>query len=288
MIKRIVSIIIAAALLIPASAQSKVQKCSMQSAVLGVEKEYVVYLPSDYDPEGDRTYPVLYLLHGLGGCCTTWTENYDLKSIADRRIKSGFSVPMIIVMPDAGGVLENHKGDNVGYVNREGWRYEDYFFEELIPEIESRFRAAPGFRAVSGLSMGGSASVIYAMHRPECFVCSCPMSSRVEGTPDHAPGTGGDSEAFYAYSRDHNMVEYLRSQSPERQALIGQVRWYLDCGSSDSLLPGNMHLYELMHALRFPCAELRVREGSHKADYWRTSLPEVMTFVSVAFALGVE
>ena len=288
MIKRIVSIIIAAVLLIPASAQSKVQKCSMQSTVLGVEKEYVVYLPSGYDQEGDKTYPVLYLLHGLGGCCTTWTENYDLKSIADRRIKSGFSVPMIIVMPDAGGVLENHKGDNVGYVNREGWRYEDYFFEELIPEIESRFRATPGRRAVSGLSMGGAASVIYAMHRPECFVCSCPMSSRVEGTPDHAPGTGGDSEAFYAYSRDNNMVEYLRSQSPERQALIGQVRWYLDCGSSDSLLPGNMHLYELMRTLRFPCAELRVREGSHKADYWRTSLPEVMTFASVAFALGVE
>ena len=279
MIKRIISVIFAAVLLVPASAQSKIEKCSMQSRILGVEKEYVVYIPSGYEPS--KAYPVLYLLHGLGGCCTTWTEKYDLKSIADRRIKSGFSSPMIIVMPDASGVLENHKGDNVGYVNREGWRYEDYFFEELIPEVESRFKTSG--RAVSGLSMGGAASVIYAMHRPECFSSACPMSARVEGTPDHKPGTGGDSEAFYAYSRDHNMVEYLRAQSPERQKQIGQVRWYIDCGSSDSLLPGDMHLYELMRSLRFPCAELRVREGSHKTDYWRTSLPEVMTFVSLGF-----
>ena len=277
-----VSAVLATVLSLTAFAQSRIESCSMQSRILGVEKEYVVYLPSGYEPEGEKTYPVLYLLHGLGGCCTTWTEKYDLKSIADRRIKSGFSVPMIIVMPDASGVLDNHKGDNVGYVNREGWMYEDYFFEEFIPEVESRFKVSPGSRAVSGLSMGGAGAVIYAMHRPECFICSCPMSSRVEGTPDHEPGTGGDSEAFYAYSREYNMVEYLQNQSPERQRQIGEVRWYLDCGSSDSLLTGVMHLYDLMRTLSFPCAELRVREGSHKADYWRTSLPDVMTFVSVS------
>ena len=258
----------------------------MHSDILGADKEYVVYLPSGYDPEGERLYPVLYLFHGLGGTCHDWTDKLDLRNIADRRIAAGFSLPMIIVMPDGRGVLENNKGENVGYVNREGYRYEDYFFEELIPEIESRFKALPGGenRAISGLSMGGQAAVIYAMHRPEAFDSSCPLSARVEGTPDHKPGTGGDSEPFYAYSRDHNMVEYLRNQTPERQKQIGAVRWYLDCGASDGLLTGDMHLYELMHDLRFPCANLRVREGSHKADYWRTALPEVMTFISIGFA----
>lgn len=269
-----------------ASAASRIEKCSMSSDILGVTKEYVVYVPSGYDENPDKAYPVLYLLHGLSGDCGTWTEKYDMKVIADWRIDSGFSLPMLIVMPDARGVLENRKGKNVGYVNREGWMYEDYFFDELIPEIEKKYRVLPGRRnrAISGLSMGGGGTVIYAMHRPQHFSSACPMAARVEGTPGIEPGTGGDSEEFYAYSRKHNMVEYFKSQTPERIAEIGTVRWYIDCADGGSLLEGNTHLYFLMRKAGFTSVNLRVREGAHKADYWRTSLPEVMTYCSIGFA----
>lgn len=283
MFKRVSLVFAAAAICFAATAKGRVETCKMHSDILGADKEYVVYLPEGYDDAEEL--PVLYLLHGLGGNCYTWTKKYDLANIADFRISSGFSLPMIIVMPDARGVLENNRGENVGYVNREGWMYEDYFFQELIPEVEKRFKAGKGAanRAVAGLSMGGAGTVIYGMHHPECFSSACPMAARVEGTPDHAPGTGGDSEPFYAYSRDNNMVEYLKAQTPDRQKEIGAVRWYIDCGASDSLLPMDMHLYELMLSLGFRNANLRVREGGHKADYWRTSLPEVMTFVSIGF-----
>ena len=266
-------------------AASRIEKCSMTSSILGVTKEYVVYVPSGYDENPEKSYPVLYLLHGLSGDCFTWADKYDMKLITDWRISSGFSLPMLIVMPDASGELANHKGRNVGYVNREGWMYEDYFFEELIPEIERKYRVLPGRgnRAVSGLSMGGAGSVIYAMHHPEYFSSSCPMSSRVEGTPGIEPGTGGDSEEFYAYSRKHNMVEYFKNLSPGEIAEIGKVRWYFDCADGDPLLEGVTHLYFLMRNAGISSANLRVREGGHKADYWRTSLPEVLTFVSIGF-----
>lgn len=282
------TVIFAAALLlsIAASAASRIEKCSMNSKILGVTKEYVVYVPDGYDENPGKAYPVLYLLHGLGGDCRTWTEKYDMKVIADWRIESGFCLPMLIVMPDARGVLPNNKGRNVGYVNRDGWMYEDYFFNELIPEIESAFRVLPGAknRALSGLSMGGAGTVIYAMHHPESFSSACPMSARVEGTPGIEPGTGGDSEEFYAYSRKHNMVEYFKSQNAEKVAEIGKVRWYFDCADGDGLLEGETHLYFLMRKAGIKSVNLRVREGAHKADYWRTSLPEVMTYCSIGFA----
>ena len=56
-----------------------------------------------------------------------------------------------------------------------------------------------------------------------------------------------------------------------------------DCGDDDYLFEGNAHLYPLMRELQFPCANFRVREGDHQQEYWRTALPEVLTFVSMGF-----
>lgn len=265
--------------------QSRLEDGTVHSRILDAEKPYVVYLPDGYDQNQDQAYPVLYLLHGLSGSCETWTKNYDMQIITDWRISSGFSVPMIIIMPDARGVLENHKGERVGYANRSDWRYEDFFFEEFIPQIESRYRILKDrtHRAISGLSMGGFGTVLFAMHHPEFFSSACPLSGRVEGTPGIEPGKGGDSEAFYEMCRQNNMVDYLKAQTKDRQEEIGSVRWYIDCADGDGLLSGNMHLYELMHELKFPLANFRVREGAHKADYWRTALPEVLTFISIGF-----
>ena len=285
LIKHIITSALAAMAFIPAGSQSRLENGTVSSRILGTDKPYIVYLPDGYDRNPDRQYPILYLLHGLSGNCETWAKKYDMKTITDFRIASGFSLPMIVVMPDARGVLPNNRGDNVGYANRGSWRYEDFFFQEFIPTIESRYRVQGdrAHRAVSGLSMGGFGTVLYAMHHPDLFSSACPMSARVEGTPGREPGTGGDSEAFYEMCRQNNMVEYLRAQSPEAQKAIGSVRWYIDCADGDSLLPGNMHLYELMCGLDFPMANFRVREGAHKTDYWRTSLPEVLTFISIAF-----
>ena len=106
----------------------------MESKILGQERSYAVYLPSDYDTS-NRSYPVLYLLHGLGDDQTGWIKLGDVQRITDESINSGISSPMIIVMPDAGSGI-------VGYINQPNrdWLYEDFFFEELLPHVESKYR----------------------------------------------------------------------------------------------------------------------------------------------------
>ena len=262
---------------------SRIESGTIKSAILGAEKEYRVYLPDGYDTDKDKTYPVLYLLHGAGGTCDTWSKNYNMKTITDWRMRSGFSLPMIIVMPDARGIAENHRGKNMGYFNLPGWNYQDFFFGEFLPEIERRYRirGTRAFRAIAGLSMGGGGTTIYAMEHPEMFCTACPLSARVEGVPDRFDHTMHD---YIMAIKDHNMVDFLKNASPEVQKAISGVRWYIDVGDNDYLFEGCTHLYLLMRELKFPCANFRVREGTHQQEYWRTALPEVLTFVSLGFA----
>ncbi len=264
---------------------SRVETVTMNSSILGTEKKYNVYLPKDYDINPDRQYPVLYLLHGAKGWYGTWSKTYNMKTITDWRIDSGFCVPMIIVMPDASGEEADHTGRYMGYFNYPGWRYEDYFFDELIPDVEKRYRAIPdrAHRAVAGLSMGGHGTALFAMHRPQYFSSACPLSGRLQGRPD-AYHDRPEMQEYIDQIAANDMPLYLRNSSPEHQKAIAALRWYIDCGDDDYLVSGSVNLWREMKALDFPCAQLRVREGTHNQEYWRTALPDVLTFVSIGFS----
>ena len=105
---------------------------SMHSEILNMDRKYAVYLPPDYE-SSERSYPVLYLLHGAGDDQTGWVQFGEILRIADQSIKEGSATPMIVVMPDA-----NTK--QRGYFNSldGSFRYEDFFFEELIPHVEKK------------------------------------------------------------------------------------------------------------------------------------------------------
>lgn len=100
------------------------------SKILKSDRRYSIYLPPDYETS-QRSYPVLYLLHGLGGDQGNWIDYGDVQAIADNAINSTKATPMIIVMPDAttgrSGYFNDIRGD---------WNYEDFFFQELIPFVE--------------------------------------------------------------------------------------------------------------------------------------------------------
>lgn len=148
---------------------------SMTSTILKSERKFAVYLPPDYETS-QRSYPVLYLLHGAGDDQTGWIQFGEILQIADKTIKAGKATPMIIVMPDA-------KTGHRGYFNdiKGEWRYEDFFFEELIPYVEMTYRIKneKRYRAVAGLSMGGGGSFMYALHHPEMFSSACPLSAYI-------------------------------------------------------------------------------------------------------------
>src|SRR6056300_377825 len=73
---------------------------SMESKILNMERKFAIYLPPDYE-SSQRSYPVLYLLHGAGDDQTGWVQFGEVLHIADKAIREGKATPMIIVMPDA-------------------------------------------------------------------------------------------------------------------------------------------------------------------------------------------
>ena len=110
------------------------ESLSFRSDILKSDRKYAIYLPADYE-SSERSYPVLYLLHGSGDDQSGWIQFGEVLKIADQAIKNGNSTSMIIVMPDA---QTGHKG----YFNTINgkWNYEDFFFQDFIPYIEKKYR----------------------------------------------------------------------------------------------------------------------------------------------------
>ena len=256
---------------------------SMPSKILKMERKYAVYLPPDYE-SSQRSYPVLYLLHGGGDDQTGWVQFGEILHIADKTINSGAATPMIVVMPDA------NTGKR-GYVNdvKGEWRFEDFFFEEFMPYIEKTYRikGEKRYRAIAGLSMGGEGTFVYALHHPELFSSACPLSAAtgprsveelknyrlwqgVEGISD------ADKEAYFNKYSVLSLIENIKDDQKKA------VRWYIDCGDDDFLFEGNSLAHIAMRKKEIP-HEFRIRDGGHTWTYWRTALPDVLGFVSMAF-----
>jgi enterochelin esterase-like enzyme len=256
---------------------------SLPSKILKGERKYAVYLPPDYETS-QRSYPVLYLLHGSGDDQTGWVQFGEVPHIADQAINEGKATPMIIVMPDADtgqrGYFNNIKGD---------WRYEDFFFEEFLPFIEKTYRIKRDkhYRAVAGLSMGGGGSFVYALRHPELFSSACPLSAStgpmtIENLKESLKrnnSTGSSDAEIEAYFKKQSVLELINSV-PEDQKKA--VRWYIDCGDDDFLFEGNSLVHIAMRKKEIP-HEFRIRDGGHSWVYWRSALPDVLAFVSDAF-----
>jgi enterochelin esterase-like enzyme len=254
----------------------------MKSEILKSERKFAVYLPPDYETS-NRSYPVLYLLHGAGDDQTGWVQFGEVLRITDNAIKEGKATPMIIVMPDANtgtrGYFNSIKGD---------WRYEDFFFEELMPYVEKKYRikGEKRFRAIAGLSMGGGGSFMYALRHPELFSSACPLSAYIgalsldEFKQRLRNGNESYEEGLVSnYYERHNALSLIQEASLEK---LKSVRWFIDCGDDDFLYEGNSLVHIAMKKKEVP-HEYRVREGGHSWTYWRESLPVVLEFVSDAF-----
>lgn len=282
--------LLVACLLFPAalSAQTTgkvMDNLSMKSKILKSNRKYAVYLPPGYD-SSQRSYPVLYLLHGAGDDQTGWVQFGEVLRITDKAIEDGTATPMVIVMPDANTGQRGYFNDATGE-----WRYEDFFFEEFMPYIEKKYRikGEKRYRAVAGLSMGGGGSFMYALHHPELFSSACPLSAAV------GPLSLADAKTFMArignkevtatdaqveaYYKRNSAIELIESMPADS---VKQVNWYIDCGDDDFLYEGNARAHIALRKKEIP-HEYRVRDGAHNWTYWREALPEVLTFVSKTF-----
>ncbi|MBL0744472.1 alpha/beta hydrolase [Chryseolinea lacunae] len=256
---------------------------SLPSKILKGDRKFAIYLPPDYE-SSQRSYPVLYLLHGGGDDQTGWVQFGEVLNITDKAIAEGKATSMIIVMPDA------NTGQR-GYANdlKNEWRYEDFFFQELMPYVEKTYRIKKDkhYRAVAGLSMGGEGSFTYALHHPELFMSACPLSAgtgplSLEDTKaylerrNNQKGTDAEIEAFY---KRQSVLELIKAMPDDQKKA---VRWYIDCGDDDFLFEGNSLVHIALRKKEIP-HEFRIHDGGHNWTYWRTALPTVLAFVSDGF-----
>ena len=255
----------------------------MKSEILNAERKFAIYLPPDYE-SSSRSYPVLYLLHGSGDDQTGWVQFGEVLRITDEAIRTGKATAMIIVMPDANAGQRGYYNDIDG-----NWNYEDFFFDELMPYVEGQYRIKKEkrYRAISGLSMGGGGSFMYALHRPELFSSAAPLSAYIGPLTieDLKQQLDGDAKANYSeseiqtYFEKHNAVQLVKNMPKDK---VSSLRWYIDCGDDDFLFEGNSLVHIEMKKKEIP-HEYRVRNGAHNWTYWRESLPEVLEFISQAF-----
>ena len=262
-----------------AQAQSEVKQLTVKSEILGVEKNYSIYLPDGYEKSG-KNYPVLYLLHGAKGVHTSWVEEKygNMQAITDKTIANGGAKEMIVVMPDASGKGEKNAGKDMGYFNVECWHYMDFFFEEFIPHIDKKFRtiATKEGRAIAGLSMGGGGSVVYAQKHPEMFNAAYSTSGLLN--LQHRLTASPTFDAAFVWSvTQTSPVEHHRKASAEELENLRSVRWMLDCGDDDKIIFTNLDFFTEMKQKKVP-VEFRVRNGKHNWIFWRESLPLILKF----------
>lgn len=258
--------------------QGRAEIKSMTSEVLGVERGYAIYLPKSYTVEESRTYPVLYLLHGVFGDHTNWVERGHVQDVANRLIDGDKAVEMIIVMPDAGTEWD-------GYFNMDGWPYEDYFFDEFVPYIEENYRVKTGKEntAIAGLSMGGGGATVYGQKHPELFSTVYAMSALM--TLGEGEGLNQDDPKFQELNRtvrDESAVNFVANADEETVEDLKSVSWFVDCGDDDFLLNANIDFMREMKQKGIPL-QFRVRDGGHDWEYWHSALYTALQYVSYGF-----
>lgn len=261
---------------------------SVRSSLLNRSVRYTIYLPAGYETS-ERTYPVVYLLHGYTDDNTGWLQFGEINRLADDAIADGSIPPMIIVMPDA---------DSSWYINSYDGKekYEDFFIREFIPAVEKSYRikTQKTYRGIAGLSMGGYGTLMYSLKYPELFTAAAPLSAAVfdDSAMVHMPAPGYDATFGQLYGRglkgnerlnkawyDNSPLKLVQSKST---ADLRKVRYWIDCGDDDFLTKGNALLHIALTEKGVP-HEYRVRDGAHNWTYWRTGIINALGFIGHSF-----
>ncbi len=263
---------------------------SMHSRILNQEVRFSVCLPEGYY-ETKQSYPVLYLLHGLGDDETSWLEYGRISQYAYPATRLHDIVPMIMVMPQ--GYRNYYVNDYKG-----SFLYQDMFVKELVPYIDSMFRTKPekGQRALMGYSMGGFGAFMLSVTNPELFDISVPlsMSMRTDGQYITEDAKGWDVQWGRLFGEpglkdSARLTNYYQLNSPFHvlnqvpAETLRSLHLYIDNGDKEqTLCRSNEEFHLLLHKMNIK-HEYRVRNGGHSFEYWCSALPNALRYISDAF-----
>ena len=147
----------------------KLEMIEYDSKTVGTRRKMQVYTPPGYTPK--KKYPVLYLLHGIGGDETEWERFATPNLLLDNLLAQKKAVPMILVMPN-GRAQKNDRAEGNVYAAAPAFAaFEQDLLQDVIPTIESRYsvRADREHRGLAGLSMGGGQSLNFGLAHLDTF-----------------------------------------------------------------------------------------------------------------------
>jgi S-formylglutathione hydrolase FrmB len=260
----------------------------IKSSILNKDVRYTIYLPAGYE-SSERSYPVVYLLHGYSDDDTGWLQFGEINRLADKAIADGTIPPMIIVMPDGGVSFYMNS-----YDGKE--KYEDFFMTEFMPKIEGMYKikAKKQYRGIAGLSMGGFGSLNYALKYPDLFAAVAPLSAAIwdDNAIETTPNENWDKTLGQLFGKNLKSKERLSKAWYDNSALkmvetksaddLKKVRYWIDCGDDDFLTKGNSLLHIALTEKKIS-HEFRMREGGHTWDYWRSGIIPALEFIGKSF-----
>lgn len=239
-----------------------VSKVWYHSPTLGSDRRLTVYTPAGYE-SGKERYPVLYLLHGMGGDENAWAELGRATQILDNLIARGLARPMIVVMPNGNVDLpaapgESPLGLSVPTTNLPHTM--DGLFEEHFPDlikfIDKTYRTKPSksSRAIAGLSMGGYHALHISKQYPDLFDYIGLFSAAIISP------RGGNSEIYADFDGK------LRRQFSHAPAL-----YWIAIGKTDFLYEANRDFRSRLDAAGYPYTYVETADG-HIWKNWRIYL----------------
>jgi S-formylglutathione hydrolase FrmB len=280
-----------------------------------VTKKYEVYLPGGYDAS-QLHYPVITMLHGLGGDETNWLRHGHLAETAD-----ALHLQAIVVMPDGDGSfyvdadaarpMDACLADKPPFNGAERPetycvktpRYETYITRDLLADVEAHYRVLPGkdARGIGGLSMGGFGALELAMRHPDLYAAAASHSGLASllyaGPHPYAPGKAVHAESAADWGKKYPdkmralvrgifgpSMAFYRDHDPVTLAAHlspGTLAIYLDCGTEDDF-GFEDHAAELHDVLTSRGIDhtFALVPGHHTFDLWRARLPESLRFFS--------
>jgi enterochelin esterase-like enzyme len=226
-----------------------------KSAVVEDQRDFYVYTPPGYDARGKQTYPVLYLLHGFSDDASGWTAVGRANVILDNLIAQGKTKPMVVVMPLGYGAPEILRHGFGGFRDtelrdRNFAKFSEALLREVLPRVESAYLVNKdrNSRAIAGLSMGGSESLLTGLNNLDKFAWVGAFSS------------GGIPEEFDK--------DFPRLDAKANNQL--KVLW-IACGVDDRLIELNRKVRAWLDSKGIKKVEVET-PGMHTWMVWRRNL----------------
>lgn len=230
-------------------AHGKIDSISYPSKTVGTDRKAVIYLPPNYSK--NKKYPVLYLLHGIGGDEKEWLKGGQLQNILDNLFAENKIEPVIVVMPNGRAIKDDRAIGNIMAPDKvEAFAtFEKDLLNDLIPYIEKKFPVIKDreHRAIAGLSMGGGQSLNFGLGNLDIFAWIGGFSS--------APNTKPPEQLL---------------PDPEKARKMLKLLW-ISCGDNDGLISFSQRIHNYLNAHDVPHIYY-IEPGVHDFKVWKNSL----------------